>query len=259
MSNKTPLTVVKIGGNVIDDAEALDNFLKDFAKIEGAKILVHGGGKLATRTAKKLGIEAVFHEGRRVTDAPMLDVAVMTYAGTTNKSIVAKLQGLNRNAMGFTGADGNLVLCKKRVNSAVDYGLAGDVVAVNSGLLEVLLAQDILPVLCAITHDGKGQLLNTNADTIAAEIAVACSSAFDVSLMYCFEKNGVLADVEDEASVITTLTQERYASLREQGVIHNGMLPKLENCFSALNKGVTAIGIGSPKMISGATHTHITL
>lgn len=259
MNNKPQLTIVKIGGNVIDDTDALDDFLNVFGKIEGAKILVHGGGKLATRTAGKLGIEAVFHEGRRITDAPMLAVAVMAYAGTINKSIVAKLQGLNTNAMGFTGADGNLILSNKRVNSTVDFGLVGDVVAVNSDLLKVLLTENVVPVFCAITHDGAGQLLNTNADTIAAEIAIACSIAFDVTLMYCFERNGVLANVEDEASVIKNLTFEGYTALKEQGTIHSGMLPKLENCFNALRNGVTAISIGSPNMITGATHTHITL
>lgn len=259
MDNKPQLTVVKIGGNVIDNADTLDNFLNDFGNIEGAKILVHGGGKLATRTAVKLGIEAVFHEGRRITDAPMLEVAVMAYAGTINKSIVAKLQGSNVNTMGFTGADGNLILSKKRVNSTVDFGLVGDVVAVNAVLLKALLAENIIPVFCAITHNGTGQLLNTNADTIAAEIAIACSTDFDVALMYCFEKDGVLADMEDEASVIKNLTFEGYTALKEEGAIHSGMLPKLENCFNALRNGVTAIGIGSPDIITGATHTHITL
>jgi len=256
MNNKD-LTVVKIGGNVIDDATALEDFLKDFAAIQGAKILVHGGGKLATRTAESLGITVVFHEGRRITDAPMLDVAVMTYAGLINKSITAKLQALSNNAMGFTGADGNLILSKKRTNTTVDFGLVGDVVSVNSELLKALLIQDVVPVFCAITHDGNGQLLNTNADTIASTLAIACSSFFDVKLLYCFEKKGVLLDVNDEDSVIKTLTFGNYTKLREQGVIHSGMLPKLENCFNALSEGVAQIGIGSPAMINGETHTLI--
>ena len=257
MSNKI-LTVVKIGGNVIDDATVLEAFLKDFAAIQGAKILVHGGGKLATRTAESLGITAVFHEGRRITDAPMLDVAVMTYAGLINKSITAKLQALGNNAMGFTGADGNLIASKKRTNTTVDFGMVGDVVSVNSELLRALLIQDVVPVFCAITHDGNGQLLNTNADTIASTLAIACSSFFDVKLLYCFEKKGVLLDVNDENSVIKTLTFGNYTELREQGIIHSGMLPKLENCFNALNEGVAQIGIGSPAMINGETHTLIT-
>lgn len=258
MSNKTPLTVVKIGGNVIDDAAALDSFLKDFSAIEGAKILVHGGGKLATRTAESLGIEAVFHEGRRITDAPMLEVAVMTYAGWINKSITANLQAFGSNAMGFTGADGNLIRSEKRKNAAVDFGYVGDVVSVDAKLLEVLTVLGVVPVFCAVTHDGNGQLLNTNADTIASELAIACSEYFDVKLLYCFEKKGVLLDVNDAGSVIKSLTFEEFSTLREQGAIHSGMLPKLENCFNALNKGVTQIGIGSPAMINGEAHTLIT-
>lgn len=258
MSNKPQLTVVKIGGNVIDDAVALDSFLKDFAAIEGAKILVHGGGKLATRTAESLGITAVFHEGRRITDAPMLEVAVMTYAGWINKSITAALQGFGSNAMGFTGADGNLILSKKRTNTSVDFGFVGDVVSVNAALLKTLLIQDVVPVFCAVTHDGNGQLLNTNADTIASTLAVGCSGYFEVKLLYCFEKKAVLLDVNNEDSVIKTLTFEAYSELREQGAIHSGMLPKLENCFNALNEGVTQIGIGSPAMIKGEAHTLVT-
>ncbi|KOS05478.1 acetylglutamate kinase [Flavobacterium akiainvivens] len=253
MQNKPQLTVVKIGGNVIDNPDALKAFLADFALVEGYKILVHGGGKIATKTAEGLGITAVFHEGRRITDKPMLDVAVMTYAGLINKDITAQLQSLGNNAIGFTGADGNLILSEKRKNAAVDFGFVGDVISVADELLKVLLLQNIVPVFCAVTHDGKGQLLNTNADTIAAELAVACSAHFDVKLLYCFEKKGVLTDVENEDSVIKNLTFENYQELREQGAIHSGMLPKLENCFNALNRGVTSIGIGSPEMIKGGS------
>ncbi|KGO91866.1 acetylglutamate kinase [Flavobacterium subsaxonicum] len=249
MENKPQLTIVKIGGNVIDNESALKAFLSDFAAIEGYKILVHGGGKIATKTAEGLGIAAVFHEGRRITDKPMLDVAVMTYAGLINKDITAQLQALQNNAMGFTGADGNLILSEKRKNAAVDFGFVGDVVAVNAALIQVLLLQNVVPVFCAITHDGAGQLLNTNADTIASTLAVACSNYFDVNLLYCFEKKGVLMDAEDEESVIKNLTFEAYQQLREQKVIHSGMLPKLENCFNALQQGVSKIGIGSPEML----------
>ncbi|TRW23416.1 acetylglutamate kinase [Flavobacterium zepuense] len=249
MENKPRLTVVKIGGNVIDDMSALKAFLIDFAAIEGYKILVHGGGKIATKTAESLGITAVFYEGRRITDKPMLDVAVMTYAGFINKDITAQLQALLNNAMGFTGADGNLILSEKRKNAAVDFGFVGDVLAINAELINVLLLQNIVPVFCAITHDGAGQLLNTNADTIASTLAVACSQHFDVNLLYCFEKKGVLMDAEDEESVIKNLTFETYQQLREQKVIHSGMLPKLENCFNALQQGVSKIGIGSPEML----------
>lgn len=258
MSSKPQLTVVKIGGNVIDDSIALDNFLKDFAAIKGVKILVHGGGKLASRIAEKLGITAVFHEGRRITDAPMLEVAVMTYAGLINKSIVAKLQALGSNAMGFTGADGNLILSKKRENTAIDFGHVGDVVSVNDDLLKMLLMQDVVPVLCAVTHDGNGQLLNTNADAIASPLAVACTGYYEVKLLYCFEKKGVLLDVDDEDSAIKSLTFKEYNKLKQQGVIHSGMLPKLDSCFKALEQGVVQIGIGSPTMINGENHTIIT-
>jgi len=259
MATKPALTVVKIGGNVIDNEAALKAFLVDFAALEGYKILVHGGGKIATKTAEGLGIIAIFHEGRRITDKPMLDVAVMTYAGLINKDITAQLQALGNNAMGFTGADGNLILSEKRQNAAVDFGFVGDVVAVADELLKTLLLQNIVPVFCAITHDGYGQLLNTNADTIAAELAVACSAHFDVKLLYCFEKKGVLTDVENEDSVIKNLTFETYRELRAQGTIHSGMLPKLENCFNALNRGVMAIGIGNPQMLTGeSVYTLIT-
>lgn len=250
-ATKPQLTVVKIGGNVIDNPASLKTFLADFAALEGYKILVHGGGKIANKTAEGLGITAVFHEGRRITDKPMLDVAVMTYAGLINKDITAQLQALGNNAMGFTGADGNLILSEKRKNAAVDFGFVGDVLAVNADLLNVLVQQNVMPVFCAITHDGNGQLLNTNADTIASTVAVSCSQYFDVKLMYCFEKKGVLMDSENEDTVIKNLTFDAYKTLREQGIIHSGMLPKLENCFNAIDKGVTQIGIGSPEMLKG--------
>ncbi|MFP5437899.1 MAG: acetylglutamate kinase [Bacteroidia bacterium] len=249
--NKPRLTVVKIGGNVIDNPGALKSFLADFAALEGYKVLVHGGGKIATKTAEGLGITALFHEGRRITDKPMLDVAVMTYAGLINKDVTAQLQALDNNAMGFTGADGNLILSEKRKNAAVDFGFVGDVLSVNAPLMKVLIRQNVVPVFCAITHDGNGQLLNTNADTIASTVAVACSEYFDVKLMYCFEKKGVLMDSENEDTVIKNLTFDAYKTLREQGIIHSGMLPKLENCFNAINNGVTQIGIGSPEMLNG--------
>jgi len=256
--NKPKLTVVKIGGNVIDNPLALTAFLADFSALEGFKILVHGGGKIATKTAEGLGITAVFYEGRRITDKPMLDVAVMTYAGLINKDVTAQLQAFGSNAMGFTGADGNLILSEKRKNAAVDFGFVGDVVAVNTDLLKVIIQQNIVPVFCAITHDGAGQLLNTNADTIASTLSVACSTHFDVRLMYCFEKKGVLMDSENEDSVIKNLTFGAYETLKAQGIIHSGMLPKLENCFNAINQGVTQIGIGSPGMLKGSDFTLVT-
>jgi acetylglutamate kinase len=249
MENKPLLTVVKIGGNIIDDALALDAFLADFAALEGYKVLVHGGGKLATETAALLGLTAVFHEGRRITDAPMLEVAVMTYAGWINKNMTSKLQALQSNAFGLCGADGNLIISEKRKNAAVDFGFVGDVTGVNVTLLEALLLQGIVPVFSAITHDGNGQLLNTNADTVASALASSLSLAFDVKLLYCFEKKGVLANVEDDDSVIPEITFDTYRKLRHRGTIHSGMLPKLENCFAAISQGVSLIRIGSPDML----------
>lgn len=249
MENKPLLTVVKIGGNIIDDTIALENFLSDFASLTGPKLLVHGGGKLATRTANSLGIIPVFHEGRRITDTPMLEVAVMTYAGWINKSITAKLQAMQTNAIGFTGADGNLITSEKRENTTVDFGFVGDIKAVNTTLLKVLIAQGIVPIFSAITHDGNGQLLNTNADTIASVLAIVLSEFFDVKLLYCFEKRGVLSDIEDENSVLPKITLDSYRKLRHKGAIHSGMLPKLDNCFEALSQGVSQIGIGGPEML----------
>ncbi|RWX03408.1 acetylglutamate kinase [Flavobacterium cerinum] len=260
MENKSPLTVVKIGGNIIDDAAALENFLSDFASLTGPKLLVHGGGKLATRTAESLGIVPVFHNGKRITNAPMLEVAVMTYAGWINKFITGKLQALQTNAMGFTGADGNLITSEKRKDTTIDFGFAGDIKAVNTTLLKLLIAQGIVPVFSAITHDGNGQLLNTNADTIASALAIALSKTFDVELLYCFEKKGVLSDIENENSVLPKITFDSYKKLKHKGVIHSGMLPKLDNCFEALSQGVSQIGIGGPEMLQkdNSIFTHIT-
>jgi len=255
MGNKQPLTIVKIGGNVIDDALVLQQFLYDFSKLKGLKILIHGGGKLATKTAEGLGLKPLFSEGRRITDKPMLEIAVMTYSGWINKNIVAILQALNTNAMGFSGADGNLIRADKRNNVPVDFGFVGDVTAVNTTLLQALLIQDIIPVFSAITHDGNGQLLNTNADTIAAELAIATAPYFEINLTYCFEKKGVLLDSEKEDSIIEKLTFDYYGELREQGVIHSGMLPKLENCFRAAISGVNIIRIGNPDILKDGSHS----
>lgn len=255
------LTIIKIGGNVIDNPKILSSFLKDFSQTEGIKILVHGGGKEATRLAGKLGIETVMIEGRRITNAEMLNVAVMTYAGLINKKIVAQLQSFGAQAIGLTGADGNSILSKKRENSSVDYGFVGDVVEINSEWISNLLNTGVIPVFCAITHDKKGQLLNTNADTIAQSLSVGLSTLFDVSLIYCFEKKGVLMDIENEDSVIEEITYSSYQELKAKNIIHSGMLPKLENCFSALRQGVKEIIIASPEIISDLKipHTHISM
>jgi acetylglutamate kinase len=249
MSNKKPLSIIKIGGNIIDNPMELFQFLSDFSKIEGNKILVHGGGRSATKMAQSIGLIPQMIDGRRITDQPMLDVVVMIYAGEINKNIVAQLQANNTNAMGFSGADGNLIQSTKRNHPTIDYGFVGDVQKVNTPLLETLINSGIVPVFCAITHDKKGQLLNTNADTIASELAIASSEVFEVTLNYCFEKPGVLFDAEDDSSVISTINQELYSKLKSEKAIHSGMIPKLDNCFNSLSKGVQKIRIGHHRML----------
>lgn len=249
MDIKKPITIVKIGGNIIDDPLELKQFLYDFSKIEGHKVLVHGGGKSATKMAKSIGLTPQMIDGRRITDAAMLEVVVMIYAGQINKDIVAQLQVNNINAMGFSGADGNLIQSTKRNHPTIDYGFVGDVQSVNTPLLETLISSGIVPVFCAITHDKQGQLLNTNADTIASELAIALSDIFEVTLNYCFEKPGVLFDAEDDSSVIEKMNQELYAKLKAEKAIHSGMIPKLDNCFNSLSKGVQKIKIGHHRML----------
>lgn len=249
MGTKKAVTLVKIGGNVIDNPTELAQFLSDFSKIEGYKVLVHGGGKSATKMAKSIGLVPQMIDGRRITDAAMLDVVVMIYAGEINKNIVAQLQALDTNAMGFSGADGNTIQSEKRNHPTIDYGFVGDVKKINTPLLEVLLTNGIVPVFCAITHDKKGQLLNTNADTIASELSIGLSEVFDVTLNYCFEKPGVLYDAEDDSSVIEQINQELYTKLKAEGAIHSGMIPKLDNCFNSLSRGVRKIKIGHHKML----------
>ena len=259
MENKKPVTLIKIGGNIIDNPSALSQFLSDFSKIEGYKILVHGGGKSATKMAESIGLVPQMIDGRRITDAAMLDVVVMIYAGQINKNIVAQLQAKNTNAMGFSGADGNLIQSDKRNHPTIDYGFVGDVKKVNTQLLETLLSNGIVPVFCAITHDGKGQLLNTNADTIASELAIALSEVFDVTLNYCFEKPGVLYNAEDDSSVIENINQELYSKLKAEKAIHSGMIPKLDNCFNSLSKGVQKIKIGHHRMLQDKTALYTTI
>ncbi|MFC5683429.1 acetylglutamate kinase [Flavobacterium sp. MAHUQ-51] len=249
---KQQLSVIKIGGNIIDNPTELTQFLSDFSKIEGAKVLVHGGGKSATKMAQSVGLTPKMVDGRRITDAPMLDIAVMIYAGQINKNVVAELQANNTNAIGFTGADGNLILSEKRNHPTIDYGFVGDVKKINTPLLQKLIGLEITPVFCAITHDKNGQLLNTNADTIASELAIGLSEVFDVTLNYCFEKPGVLYDAEDDSSVIAQIDTTLYAKLKEEGAIHSGMIPKLDNCFNSLSKGVQKIKIGHHQMLKKA-------
>jgi acetylglutamate kinase len=261
MQKMKHLTIVKIGGNIIDNSAELQQFITDFSKIEGYKVLVHGGGKSATKMAQSIGLVPQMIDGRRITDQPMLDVVVMIYAGEINKNIVAQLQANETNAMGFSGADGNLIQSTKRNHPTIDYGFVGDVQKVNTALLVTLIENQITPVFCAITHDKQGQLLNTNADTIASELAIALSQVFEVTLTYCFEKPGVLYDAEDDTSVIENINKELYEQLKTDGAIHSGMIPKLDNCFNSLSKGVHEIKIGHHKLLkdNNAICTNITL
>lgn len=238
------LYVIKIGGNIIDDEKKLADFLNKFARVDGKKILVHGGGKLATRLAGQLGIEQQLVDGRRITDAETLKIVTMVYAGFINKNIVAALQQQGCNAIGITGADGNAITAHKRVKGEIDYGFAGDIDAVNDSFLHHLLEQGSDIVVAPITHDMKGQLLNTNADTIAQEIATAMSARYDVSLIYGFEKAGVLKDANDDATIISSMNPVSYAKLKEENIIFAGMIPKLDNAFAAINKGVKKVIIG---------------
>ncbi|MGV8813258.1 MAG: acetylglutamate kinase [Gelidibacter sp.] len=254
------LKIVKIGGNIIDNEAALSSFLEGFAAIESPKILIHGGGKLATQLANQLGLEVKMIDGRRITDKATLDLITMVYAGKINKNIVAKLQSKKCNAIGFSGADGNTIVSKKRPIKTIDYGLVGDVIKVNTKILQVLLEHKVTPVFCALTHDQKGQLLNTNADTIASELAIGFADHYQTELYYCFEKNGVLKDVNDEDSVIKQITTKNYQSLIDDKIISDGMLPKLNNCIHAIEKNVHKVCIGKPEMLfeSNANFTTIT-
>ncbi|PPL00572.1 acetylglutamate kinase [Parapedobacter indicus] len=240
------LWIIKIGGNVIDDAEGLKHFLERFANLRGYKILVHGGGKIATRMAADLGIEAKLVEGRRITDEAMLRIVTMVYAGLTNKQVVAELQSRGCNAIGLSGADGNAIRTVKRPVTTVDYGFVGDILprSVDTDTIDTFLNAGLTPVFSAITHDGQGQLLNTNADTIAAALAVALSARYTTSLVYCFEKRGVLRDITDENSVIDEIRAGEFEQLKTAGVIADGMVPKLYNAFEAIGKGVNEVCIG---------------
>ena len=256
---KNKLTVVKVGGNVINNPEFLESFLQDFAALQGNKILVHGGGKRATQLAADLGIEATMINGRRVTDTTTLEIVTMVYAGLLNKNITATLQKYSCNALGLSGADGNSIQAHKRIVKEVDYGFAGDVDGINATNISTFIEGGMTPVFCAITHDGNGQLLNTNADTIASTIAVGMSEKYEVSLIYTFEKNGVLTSIDDDNSVITDIDSSKYAQLKEDGIIADGMLPKMENCFNALNKGVSEVIIGNPTVVINKEQLFTTL
>ena len=236
------LTVVKVGGKIVEDECSLQQLLQNFTAIKGKKVLIHGGGRSATKIAAQLGIESKMVNGRRITDAEMLRVVTMVYGGLVNKNIVASLQAKGINALGLTGADLNVLLSDKRpVKDGVDYGFVGDVKKANGEMLAKLISDGVVPVMAPLTHDGQGHMLNTNADTIAQETAVALSPFFETTLIDSFEKKGVLRDAEDEESYIPHINRQEFRQFVEDGVVQGGMIPKLENAFSALDAGVSKV------------------
>jgi acetylglutamate kinase len=255
------ISIIKIGGNIIDNEANLASFLNAYAAVEGKKILIHGGGKLATKMAADLNIPQQMVDGRRITDAATLKIVTMVYAGYINKNIVAALQSKNINALGICGADANIIRAHKRMHENIDYGFVGDIDAVDTEKIIQLIEAGVSLVVAPITHDGAGQLLNTNADTMAQAIATAISSVYQVSLVYSFEKKGVLSDIHNNDSVIPVINPENYVSLKASGQVNEGMIPKLDNAFEALQKGVSRIIIGDAldieKLIAGKAGTTI--
>ncbi|MDO5570895.1 MAG: acetylglutamate kinase [Bacteroidales bacterium] len=247
------LTIIKVGGKIVEEKKSLLRLLEDFSKIEGKKILVHGGGRSATHYATLLGIESKMVNGRRITDEETLKVVTMVYAGLVNKNIVASLQAKGINALGLTGADMNIMLSEKRKVEEVDYGFVGDVKKVDASILAKLISEGVVPVLAPLTHDGMGSMLNTNADTIASETAKALSKYFDVNLIYCFEKKGVLNDENDDESVIAVINKPKFVELVENGVVQGGMIPKLENAFKSIESGVKKVVITNAFSIADET------
>lgn len=243
------LTVIKVGGKIVEEEASLKQFLTDFAAVKGNKVLIHGGGRSATKMAEQLGIESKMVDGRRITDADTLKVVTMVYGGLVNKNIVAQLQAMGVNALGLTGTDLNLIRSEKRPVKEIDYGYVGDVKEVNTDALASLISQGIVPILAPLTHDKQGNILNTNADTIAGETAKALAKVFDVDLVYCFEKKGVLMDENDDNSVIPTLNKQEFKELVDKGIIQGGMIPKLENAFASLDAGVKEVIITSASQI----------
>ena len=254
---KHPLTVIKVGGAVVENDGSLDSLLRGFAAVEGRKVLVHGGGRRATAVAASLGIESRMVGGRRVTDGDMLDVVTMVYGGLVNKNVVARLQALGVDALGLTGADMDVIRSHKRPVKDVDYGFVGDVERVDGAKLARLIEAGVTPVMAPLTHDGRGRMLNTNADTIAAETAKALATDYDVTLVYCFEKPGVLADPDDDSSLIPVITRQDFARLAADGTVAGGMLPKLENAFAAISAGVARVNITCAAAIDGRHGTMV--
>lgn len=238
---KEKITIVKVGGKIVEEPETLAALLRDFSAIKGYKMLVHGGGRSATKIAAQLGIETTMVDGRRVTDTEMLNVVTMVYGGLVNKTIVAGLQGNGVNALGMTGADMNIIRSEKRPVKTVDYGWVGDVKEVNGEALATLIKSGVVPVIAPLTHDKAGHMLNTNADTMAGECAKSLAAIFDVHLVFCFEKAGVLRDENDDNSVVTEIDSNTYSQLREAGIVSGGMIPKLDNAFEAIAAGVSEV------------------
>jgi acetylglutamate kinase len=243
------LTIVKIGGNILDNPELLTSMLDSFVKTDGYKLLIHGGGKIANVLMKQMGIEPKMVEGRRITDEKTLEIVTMVYGGLINKNLVCQLQSRGCNAIGLTGADANIIPAVKRPVKDIDYGFVGDIdtLKINSDTLSIFINNDLTPVLAPLTHNDMGSMLNTNADTIASSVAVALSLYFKVKLVYCFEKKGVLSNPDDENSVISKINEKTFATYKENGTIHSGMIPKLENAFDALKAGVSEIIICGPE------------
>ena len=240
---KEHLTIIKVGGKIVENPDTLNALLEDFAAVEGRKLLVHGGGRSATQMAARLGVETKMVDGRRITDEAMLEVVTMVYGGLVNKRIVAGLQALDVDAVGLTGADMNIVLSDKRKVSTVDYGWVGDVKKVNAEAVATLIESGCCPVVAPLTHDGRGHMLNTNADTMAGEMAKAMAAFYDVTLMFCFEKPGVLADENDDSSLISMITPAVLDDLKLRGVVSGGMIPKLDNAVACVSAGVESVVI----------------
>ena len=254
---KEKITVIKVGGKIVEESKSLSNLLDRFAAIAGHKVLIHGGGRSATRMAERLGVESRMVDGRRITDSDTLQVVTMVYGGLVNKNIVAQLQARGINALGLTGADCNIIRAHKRPVNSIDYGFVGDVEYADGNMLATLIGQGITPVVAPLTHDGKGNLLNTNADTMAAETAKALAAHYDVTLIYCFEHPGVMRDPDDATSLIATITRESYRALLADGTVSGGMIPKIDNAFNAIESGVKEVIITRADAIDGTQGTHI--
>ena len=246
---KNKLTIIKVGGGILNERKLFEIFLENYSKIKGLKLLIHGGGVIASSYMIRLGIPVKMNKGRRITDSNTLDIAVMTYAGLINKNIVSILQKFNCNAIGLCGADANLIISKIREIKEIDYGLVGDIISINDNFINQLLKLKISPIICSLTHNGYGQLLNTNADSIASEISIKLSKNYDVTLKYCFDKPGVLIDKNDNLSFKKTISKTDYKQLVNNKIISDGMVPKIENCFYALENGVNNVFIGDHNII----------